>query len=62
MTEEDDEKRVRWLSDYVAGRVGVPAQRRLTREEADKALANLRMSLGLEPEDRQGRIELGLEE
>ncbi len=50
MTDDEDEKRRRWLSDYVAGRVAVPAQRRLTREEADKALASLRMSLGLSSE------------
>ncbi len=52
--EEEDEKRRRWLSDYVAGRVAVPGQRQLTREEADKALASLRMGFGLPPEDGAG--------
>jgi hypothetical protein len=39
---------------YIAGRLEVPGQRELSREEADAALANLRMSFGLPPETPPG--------
>jgi hypothetical protein len=54
MTRED-------LDAYIAGRLQVPGQRVLTRAEAERSLANLRMSFGLSPE-RRGGVELGLEE
>ena len=47
MTEDEEERRSRWLTDYIAGRVTVPGQRVLSREEADAGLNLLRKSLRL---------------
>ncbi len=49
-----DQERERWLDDYIAGRVEVLGQRELSCEDANAALANLRMSLGLPPEAGAG--------
>ncbi len=54
-----DQERERWLDDYIAGHVLVRGQRELSREEANAALANLRMSFGLPHEDQEG--DLGFE-
>jgi hypothetical protein len=53
MTQDEEEQRSRWLTDYIAGRVTVPGQRVLSREEADAALALLRASLKLPQEIRE---------